>query len=185
MARLLFYVNKKFAWVSRVLKNDFFQKMSKTEQVVPKMVLVCGVLPAFFLSNQALLSNFQNRPGGHVYLEGHAYLAVKSRHETCFRRSMSQHFKAQGTWWLTVKFRCFLCPYWKNNFQISSKNILILRHVHPTGDLLPDKNQPNFYIVTIKIIKYWPINGKSNQSSNLFFITCQFSVSLVFSIKPV
>jgi len=41
--------------------------------------MVSGVLPAFFLFNQALLSNFQNRPGGHVYLEGHVYLAGKSR----------------------------------------------------------------------------------------------------------
>jgi len=51
-------------------------KSPQTEWVVSKMV--SGILTAFFLFHQALLLNFQNRPGGHVYLEGHAYLALKS-----------------------------------------------------------------------------------------------------------
>jgi len=59
--------NKRFAWVLWVQNSD---------RVVPKTV--SGVLPAHFLFHQALLLNFQNRPGGHYYLEGHVYLVVES-----------------------------------------------------------------------------------------------------------
>jgi len=68
--------NKGFISVLQVQNSDFFQEILQTKWVVPKTV--SGVLPADFLFYQALLLDFQNRPGGHVYLEGHAYLAGKS-----------------------------------------------------------------------------------------------------------
>jgi len=57
--------------VLRVYISYFFPKNHQTKWVVSKMVT------AFFLLHQALLLNFQNRPGGHVYSEGHAYLVLR------------------------------------------------------------------------------------------------------------
>jgi len=59
--------------------------------VVPKTV--SGVLPAHFLFHQAILLNFQNRPGGHYYLEqieekkinlSIGYLQIQGRLNICF-----------------------------------------------------------------------------------------------------